>query len=274
MCQRGAEGRDAIQACFAELEAAGYLVRERWRDATTGRWCSKNRFYASSQVATITDFQDRSARTGDPGVERPGETGYPAGHAQSWKSGAGEPGPVGQDLYEVQKEEQNEGLPSSSATGTGPVGGDADDAGPEASAKIDLDAGRVSKPVREDVERLCVHLADSIESNGSKRPPINKGWRDSARLLMDRDGRTEEQIIAAIDWCQADEFWRTNILSMPKLREKYDQLRLVAQRQMRSSNGASPQRRSTRDERVMQALEAGERLQAMVNGHTRKEIGP
>jgi hypothetical protein len=31
-----------------------------------------------------------------------------------------------------------------------------------------------------------------------------------------------------IRWCQADEFWRGNILSMPKLREKYDQLRLKA----------------------------------------------
>ena len=39
-----------------------------------------------------------------------------------------------------------------------------------------------------------------------------------------------DQIIAAIDWCQSDEFWRANILSLPKLREKYDALRLQAQR--------------------------------------------
>lgn len=87
----------------------------------------------------------------------------------------------------------------------------------------DLNAGR------DDVERLCTHLADRIEANGSRRPTITKRWRDAARLLMDTDGRTEEQVHAAIDWCQAHEFWRANILSMPTLREKYDTLRLRAQ---------------------------------------------
>lgn len=83
---------------------------------------------------------------------------------------------------------------------------------------------------RDDVEQLCTHLADRIEGNGSKRPTVTKRWRTACRLLLDRDGRTEEQVRKAIDWCQDDEFWRTNVLSMPKLREKYDQLRLAAQR--------------------------------------------
>jgi hypothetical protein len=89
-----------------------------------------------------------------------------------------------------------------------------------------------------DAERLCNHLADRIEANGSKRPPITKKWLDSARLMLDHDKRTEEQVIAAIDWCQDHEFWRSNILSMPKLREKYEQLRLQASR--------TPNRRHTR----------------------------
>ena len=48
--------------------------------------------------------------------------------------------------------------------------------------------------------------------------------------MLDADERTEAQIEKAMRWCQADEFWRPNILSMPKLRDKYDQLRLAAQR--------------------------------------------
>ena len=83
---------------------------------------------------------------------------------------------------------------------------------------------------RADVDRICNHLADRIEANGAKRPEITKKWRDAARLMLDRDGRTEQEIHGAIDWCQADEFWRANVLSLPKLREKYDQLRLQAQR--------------------------------------------
>jgi hypothetical protein len=85
-------------------------------------------------------------------------------------------------------------------------------------------------PIRGDVERICEHLADRIEANGAKRPTITQKWRDAARLMLDRDGRTEAEVIGAIDWSQADEFWRANVLSLPKLREKYDQLLLQAQR--------------------------------------------
>jgi hypothetical protein len=88
----------------------------------------------------------------------------------------------------------------------------------------------VASQPRSDVTRLCDHLADRIAGNGAKRPSIGKGWHDAARLMLDNDGRTEQEIHGAIDWCQTDEFWRSNILSMPKLREKYEQLRLQAQR--------------------------------------------
>lgn len=81
---------------------------------------------------------------------------------------------------------------------------------------------------RQDVERLCTRLADRIEGNGAKRPNITKAWRDATRLLLDKDGHTEQQVGWLIDWCQRDEFWRSNILSMPKFREKFDQLRLRA----------------------------------------------
>lgn len=119
---------------------------------------------------------------------------------------------------------------------------------------ITSEAGAPDPPPRLDIERLCQHLADRIEANGSKRPAITKKWRDSARLLLDKDGRTEEQVRAAIDWCQADEFWRGVVMSMPKLRDKYDQMRLQARR---TTSGPAPAssapRRSTTDERVAAA---------------------
>jgi hypothetical protein len=84
---------------------------------------------------------------------------------------------------------------------------------------------------RLDVERICEHLADRIEANGSKRPAVSKSWRDAARLLIDRDGRREAELHLAIDWCQSHDFWRSNILSMAKFREKFDQMRLQAERE-------------------------------------------
>lgn len=99
-------------------------------------------------------------------------------------------------------------------------------------------------PPRPDIDRLCERLADRIADNGSKRPTITRKWRDACRLLIDKDGRTAEQVKAAIDWCQSDEFWRANILSMPTLREKYDRLRLDAIRKQnaasRKGNGRQP----------------------------------
>lgn len=54
------------------------------------------------------------------------------------------------------------------------------------------------------------------------------GWIDSCRLLRERDGRTPEEIKLVIDFSQKDDFWKSNILSMPKLREKFNQLWLKA----------------------------------------------
>jgi hypothetical protein len=97
-----------------------------------------------------------------------------------------------------------------------------------------------SDPARPEIEDLCQRLAKAMVGNGTKRPTISKAWREATRLMLDRDGRSVIQIEKAIDWSTADEFWRANILSMPKLREKYDQLRLAAGR---SAREAKPVRR-------------------------------
>lgn len=104
--------------------------------------------------------------------------------------------------------------------------------------------------VRPEVMALCVHLADRIEGNGSKRPPITKGWTDAARRLLDLDHREVAKVHKAIDWCQDDEFWRANILSMPTLRKQYDKLRLSAQRNRAAAPTAAAH---VRDERPADA---------------------
>ena len=81
---------------------------------------------------------------------------------------------------------------------------------------------------RPEVEELLDYLDARIEANGAKVPNRTKKNRDAARLLLDKDERTVQQIKAAIDYATNDEFWRTNILSMSKLREKYDTLRMRA----------------------------------------------
>lgn len=83
-------------------------------------------------------------------------------------------------------------------------------------------------PIRDDVEQLCTRLAEWIVKNGNKAPTVGKRWRDAARLLIDVDERELSKALALIEWSQRNEFWRRNIQSMSKFREKYDALRLQA----------------------------------------------
>lgn len=89
----------------------------------------------------------------------------------------------------------------------------------------------ISDTPREDVLSLCNLLADLIQRNGSKRPTVSKAWMDEARRMIDLDKREPEKAARLIQWAQDDTFWRANILSMPKFREKYDQLRLQAEKE-------------------------------------------
>lgn len=81
---------------------------------------------------------------------------------------------------------------------------------------------------RPDVELIIKRLADAIEANGVKRPTKTKAAADAARLLLDKDGYTVDQVLWMINWATTHEFWRSNILSMAKLRDKFDQMKLQA----------------------------------------------
>lgn len=89
--------------------------------------------------------------------------------------------------------------------------------------------------LRADIEGLLDLLDELIESNGGRKPSRSKKNVDAARLLITRDGKSVAQVAAAIRWSQGDEFWRSNILSMSKLREKYDTLRMQAARKSHAS---------------------------------------
>jgi hypothetical protein len=107
---------------------------------------------------------------------------------------------------------------------------------------------------RPEVIDLCGRLADQIAANDEdgKRPSIGKGWLDACRLLLDRDKRDPAKVAAMIDWCQADEFWRTVVLSMPKFRKQYDQMRKQAlaewERNKRPRRDFAAERQAQRDD--------------------------
>jgi phage replication O-like protein O len=63
-----------------------------------------------------------------------------------------------------------------------------------------------------------------------KKTSLYYTWVNSIRLCVERDNRTEEEIKEAILFSQNDEFWRANILSTKKLREKMTALLLRARK--------------------------------------------
>lgn len=163
-------------------------------------------------------------------------------------------------------------IPVGKEQGTGKGKEQGKDSPPPSDAELPPAAGAgTAQPSdserRDDVELICSTLCDAIAANGSKRPNITKRWRTEARLLLDKDGRTVDQVLTAIAWCQNDTFWRANVLSMPKLREKYDQLRLAAQRTQQQHPGGNVvpighARPSITDARVQAALDLGRQMQA------------
>jgi hypothetical protein len=112
-------------------------------------------------------------------------------------------------------------------------------------------------PARHDVERVCKHLATVIENGGDKRPRVTAKWRTDMRRLLDIDGITPDQAIAAIDWAHASDFWQAHILSPIKLREKYPTLRRQALAEQRKSAPAGPPTapRTMTDEEKKRALQ-------------------
>lgn len=221
LVRNGKEGRDAIRKAIAELVDFGYLERVTIKRDGGG--------LAGSMYVTKHPQSDGFS---GPQESAPRATGFQA----VGFSGPQESPPKNTNVKEDQSEEHQEEVREPPARST-------------AVAAVTL---------RPEIDQLCGLLAGRIEANGSKRPTITKRWEDACRLMLDRDGRTPEQIAYLINWAQSDSFWRSNILSMPKLRDKFDQLRLQAT----SRNGPSKS-----DQRAENILRMVQDMEGGGNGH-------
>lgn len=84
--------------------------------------------------------------------------------------------------------------------------------------------------------KLAALLRSKILENlpNAKVPPDTeeglRKWAKEIDLMIRRDNRDPTEIYQVILWCQDNSFWRANILSTRKLREKWDTLVLQMQR--------------------------------------------
>ncbi|MCP3177439.1 hypothetical protein MJO47_10040 [Desulfuromonas sp. KJ2020] len=105
--------------------------------------------------------------------------------------------------------------------------------------------GKKEKNILPDALRLSGRLAELIFANNPNNkllgPERKEGsverWSDDIDKMLRLDKRSQEEVEAVIEWCQADTFWRCNILSGVKLREKFDTLLLQMQRDGEKNRG-------------------------------------
>lgn len=77
-------------------------------------------------------------------------------------------------------------------------------------------------------------------NNPTAREPWWPAWARGFAAIYDIDKREPNAVKAIIDWCQDDPFWRVNILSPKKLRERFDQLTMAAKPKLPSKPPERP----------------------------------
>lgn len=84
--------------------------------------------------------------------------------------------------------------------------------------------GKKKSPSPEDVG-VATWMWEHIDilAPGQKKPNFEI-WADDIRKLRQIDGRSLDDIKAVFQWAHNDDFWRTNIRSPAKLRDRFDDL--------------------------------------------------
>lgn len=90
----------------------------------------------------------------------------------------------------------------------------------------------VYKEYSSEIIRMADRLKFLILQNnpGAKTPTDLTKWQSDFDKMKRLDNRTDEQIYAVMEFSQKDSFWKSNILSAGKLREKFDTLLLQKDR--------------------------------------------
>ena len=107
--------------------------------------------------------------------------------------------------------------------------------------------------------RLLDALDDAVESNGFKRPGRTKANQRAMRLLLTKDGYTEEQVSWMIDWATDHHFWYKNIRSAEKLRQQFDRL-VVEAKEQRGGGPSGGMKPNSAEQRVEDHRSVRERM--------------
>lgn len=83
-------------------------------------------------------------------------------------------------------------------------------------------------------ELILVNKPDYKFQGGKRR----ERWANEFRLMRERDGRSPERIEEVLRFSQNNPFWKKNILSAEKLREKFDRLEMEMRERKEENRGS------------------------------------
>ncbi len=124
---------------------------------------------------------------------------------------------------------------------------------------------------------LAVLMRDTLKVNipTLKEPNLQKWAHDFDVALRNDERMKDPQFVAAvIRWACSDSFWRTNIQSPEKLREKFDQLTAKMEAEAEKARTGSQQGKwkSPAQRRFEANQEAGEEAKRLLFGDTPQEV--
>ena len=134
-------------------------------------------------------------------------------------------------------------------------------------------AKSVVEPIAEDSDayRLAVLMRDTLKANVPtlKEPNLQK-WAQSFAVALRNDERMTEPVFVSqvVLWACSDAFWRTNIQSPDKLREKFDQLTAKMEAQAERASTETGKWKSPAVRRVEANMEAGKEAERLLFGNT------
>ena len=106
----------------------------------------------------------------------------------------------------------------------------------ETETETDINTSSGFADAHPEVAQALEYFNDRVKQNGFRKPSDTKANRDAARLLFTRDEYPPTVIREVMDWALSNEFWRTNIRSFSKFREKFETMQAQMRRPQQSQS--------------------------------------
>lgn len=250
LAEVGPDGTTAVESALKELEAFGYLERHQSRAHGDKAGTFSGTEYHVCDESTVTRKPGHGDGMPDSPVTRLSRNGSPGTGESSTKKTSSKKNSPKEDSTSPRTADADgtatpitDDSPGCITCGEPRADGHHHRETPDTTTSTSMPAHDhpASRPrrnswkrvaeARPDITDLLGHLAESVEACTSTRPRDSKRAFDAMRLLVDTDGRTPEQVRAAIDWARGHQFWSGVILGAESLRKNYVKMQAQAARE-------------------------------------------